>query len=62
MDLTIPCIDSSIEVAYVVDSSDMEEYEIMIENMKKELLLCKLKINYLERIILNSRHSRHKVC
>jgi hypothetical protein len=52
MDLTIPCIDSSIEVAYVVDSSDMEEYEIMIENMKKELLLCKLKINYLERIIL----------
>lgn len=52
MDLTIPCIDSSIEVAYVVDSSDTEEYEMMIENMKKELLLCKLKINYLERIIL----------
>ncbi len=44
MDLTIPCIDSSIEVAYVVDSSDTEEYEIMIENIKKELLLCKLKI------------------
>lgn len=50
-----PSSDSSIEVEYVFDSSEFEEckmIEMMIENMKKELLWCKLKMNYLERIFL----------
>jgi len=37
---------------YIIESSDIKEYEIMIENMKKELLWCKMKLNYLERIVL----------
>jgi hypothetical protein len=36
---------------YIIDSSDMTEYDKMIENMKKELLWCKLKLNYLENIV-----------
>lgn len=36
---------------YITDSSDILEYDKMIENMKKELLLCKLKLNYLERLV-----------
>ena len=37
---------------YIIDSNDIKEYEKMIENMKKELLWGKLKLNYLERIVV----------
>jgi len=45
---------------YIIDSSDIKEYDKMIENMKKELLLCKLKLNYLERtVVLMLEESYH---
>jgi len=50
--MDIPNIDSSNEREYIFDSSEIEEYETMIENMKKELLCCKLKLNYLEKLVL----------
>jgi len=44
--------ETTIIEPYIIESDDMKDCYKIIENMKKDLLWCKLKLNYLEKLVL----------